>query len=170
MVEIYGLFHPETDELRYIGKANNADERLKTHLLDSKKFVRPIHRWVSKLLRSGKRPVVRVLETVPTELWEETERRLIAEYRTKTRLLNLADGGNQPSQTPEQARRAAQASNAAQKKRPEEVRALRTANIEMAKLHGRFVKDGSHRLAYRLKFMMRCYAELGNSPASWSVL
>ncbi|MEG7747629.1 hypothetical protein U2065_14910, partial [Listeria monocytogenes] len=48
--------------------------------------------------------VLKVLEV--TEEWEQAERRLIAEARERgERLLNLADGGDQPQTTPDQLQR-----------------------------------------------------------------
>lgn len=96
-VEIYGLFDPVTDELRYIGKANDSAQRLRGHLRDSKRKDLPISRWIRKLSVSGSMPVVRVLSRVDASIWQETERKAIAEARSSgIRLLNVADGGEQP--------------------------------------------------------------------------
>lgn len=91
-VEIYGLLDPVTGELRYIGKANNAAKRLKSHLRDMKRRKSPLYGWLGKL---DQPPNIKILER--TLDWKEAERRLIAEYRGKgERLLNLADGGDEP--------------------------------------------------------------------------
>jgi hypothetical protein len=169
MVEIYGLYCPDTDELRYVGKANNAKKRLKVHLQERVQ-ARPVCRWIAKLVEQGKAPVMRVLEVVPPSQWEEAERRLIAKYRETHKLLNVADGGARPSQTKEQRRKCAQTLNRKRKeKHPAEI-AVETANRDLSRLHGRFMKDGSYRHAYYLKFMMRCYAADGKGPASWLTL
>ena len=98
MIEIYGLYDPETLELRYVGKAKDSQKRLKTHILDRGRN-RPVCRWVNSVVESGKIPVLKVLEVVPDDQWEQAERRLIAEHRKTAKLLNLADGGAMPSQT-----------------------------------------------------------------------
>ena len=170
-VEIYGLYDPDTDELRYVGKANNPKKRLKTHLYE-RGDRRPVNNWVKALVESGKAPVQRILETVPEDQWEEAERRLIAHYRQTCKLLNLADGGARPTQTLEQRRAAAKEANKARKaKHPAEIE-LERANRDLSRLHARFLKGGSYRHAYQLKFMMRCYAAMqdGRSPVKWLTL
>jgi hypothetical protein len=173
-VEIYGLYCPDTDELRYVGKANSATKRLKAHIQE-RGLSRPVNRWVRSLVESGKPPVMRVLETVPADQWEEAERRLIGECRKTSKLLNLADGGAMPSQTAEQRKKAARASLAAQRKlHPAETK-HRKAIFEMSRLHARFVKDGQktgkYFHAYAIRFLMRCY--YANDPkghAAWANL
>ena len=89
---IYGLYHPETGELRYIGKANDVSKRLESHLREMSSRNRPLHCWMRTL---GGPPRILVLEEVSGD-WKDAERRLIAEYREKSRLLNVADGGDEP--------------------------------------------------------------------------
>jgi hypothetical protein len=173
-VEIYGLYDPDTNELRYVGKANDAAKRLKTHLLE-RKLLRPVNRWVSGLISKGKAPVMRVLEVVSAEEWEIAERRLIAKHRASCHLLNLADGGAMPSQTKDQRKNAARASNKAQaSKHPAEIAFIK-AKQDMARLLARFTKDGhksgNYFHAYVVRFIMRCY--YANDPeghASWANL
>lgn len=167
MVEIYGLFDPDTDELRYVGKAKNAAQRLRTHLLECKRHRRPIHNWLRALLRAKKTPSLRVLESVPEDQWEAAERRLIAQYRITARLLNVADGGAMPSQTALQRQNAAKAANKAVEKRSKEWKANHKANQDLSRLYTRLLKEKDYRNVYKLKFMMRCYAELKNSPSWW---
>lgn len=103
MVEIYGLFDPETDELRYIGKANNSAKRLKGHLRDARRRRTPVYDWINSLAKRGLFPFMRVLSTVSEEHWKHEEKRLIFESRlTAPKLLNLADGGDQPKCSTEQ--------------------------------------------------------------------
>lgn len=94
--EIYGLFDPATDELRYIGKANDSAKRLASHLRDSRRRDTPVYRWIRKLADAGAVPVLRVLES--TDDWRTSEICLIAEARARgERLLNVADGGDEPA-------------------------------------------------------------------------
>jgi hypothetical protein len=107
---LYGLYDPDTNELRYIGKANDAAKRFKTHLWDSGRNNRPVCNWIRGLVAAGKRPIMRIIEVVSADQWKEAETRLIAQYRQTHKLLNLADGGDRPSQTLEQKRKAGRAS------------------------------------------------------------
>lgn len=155
-VDIYGLHDPDSGELRYVGKANDAQKRLKTHLFE-RVMNRPVNRWVKSLVAQGKAPKLLVLERVPADQWEEAERRLIAEHRKTGRLLNLADGGAMPSQTKEQRRKAAKASNQAQQQKSPEWRRWVRAKQDLARLHTKFLKEGGSSLkhAAALRFWMR---------------
>lgn len=172
MIEIYGLYDPDTDELRYVGKAKNAQKRLRTHLYE-RVLNRPVNRWVKSLLAKGKCPTIKILETVPADQWEEAERRLIAEHRKTSKLLNLADGGAMPSQTVDQRQKAARASHRAQaKKHPAEIEFIK-AKQDMARLLARFTKDGAktgdYFHAYVMRFFMRAYyASDPEGHASWA--
>jgi len=172
LIEIYGLFDPDTGELRYVGKAKNSQKRLKCHLFE-RKLTRPVNRWVKSLVDQGKCPVLKVLETVLDEEWESAERQLIAHYRKTCNLLNLADGGAGPSQTKEQRRKAAKTCNEALKgKSPEERRFIK-AKQDMARLYTKFKKEGDktgdYFHAYQMRFIMRLYyAADPNGHASWA--
>lgn len=92
MACIYALHHPLTGELRYIGKANDADKRLKSHLRDAKRLSRPVAAWVRSLVNDGLLPEMWVIRE--TDDWEAAEVEEIASARKRgARLLNLADGG-----------------------------------------------------------------------------
>src|SRR5579885_3311453 len=87
---IYGLVDPNTKEIRYVGKADDPQARLKQHLQekgDSEK-----HRWLGSLAEQGQIPELRILEEValgPLYLWEERERWWIAHLREQgARLTN----------------------------------------------------------------------------------
>lgn len=98
---IYALHDPDTGEVRYIGKANKPNMRLKTHVRESRTRRRPVNNWVQGLVAQGKMPVLEVVHW--TDYWEEAERSLIADCRAAgMNLLNLADGGATPSCTPQQ--------------------------------------------------------------------
>ncbi len=96
-VEIYGLHDPSTDELRYVGKAKSAAARLKSHLRDMKGRQTPLYDWMRKLIANGQMPVCRVICVCDADEWQGVERREIAKARaTSSRILNLADGGDEP--------------------------------------------------------------------------
>lgn len=93
---IYSLKDPLTSEVRYVGKADNLKKRVQNHYcpsnLSEKKHC---SRWLAKLVRSGMKPEVIVLENLQDEDdWEEAERWWIAKYRGEgASLTNITDGG-----------------------------------------------------------------------------
>lgn len=92
---IYGLNCPKTGALRYIGKAADPQARYKGHLREARRRT-PLYDWIAKLRSEGLLPVLVILEAEVKD-WREAERRLIAEARARgDRLLNLADGGDEP--------------------------------------------------------------------------
>lgn len=93
MAYIYGLCDAD-GTLRYIGKANNVEKRLASHMREVGRRDYPLYRWIAK----RGRPLVVVLhECGDGEDWREVERRLIAEARARgEKLLNVADGGDEP--------------------------------------------------------------------------
>ncbi|MCO6445742.1 MAG: hypothetical protein J5J04_16840 [Anaerolineae bacterium] len=114
LATIYALVCPESGEVRYVGKANDAAKRLAGHIRDSGRRNTPVYCWIRALAAKGMLPQLRILETVDAREWVAAERKWIAEFRGRApKLLNLADGGDQPSQTKEQradgGRRAVQA-------------------------------------------------------------
>lgn len=89
---IYALKCPDSGEIRYIGKANNPEKRLKSHIRDSVRGRRPVHAWVRSLVNAGSIPVMDVLREVSD--WETEEAKEIASHRLGgARLLNIAKGG-----------------------------------------------------------------------------
>lgn len=94
---IYGLFDPRTGKLRYIGKARDAQKRLKQHLRDTMRRDTPVYRWLRKIAALGLSPLVTVLQRVKAEDWREAEMKLIARARQSGMpILNVADGGDEP--------------------------------------------------------------------------
>lgn len=93
---IYGLADPVTGEVRYIGKSNNPTRRFKDHLRQRGRRY-PVYQWIESLRQRGLTPGLVIIEASPTD-WREAERRLIAEARGRgDRILNVADGGDQPA-------------------------------------------------------------------------
>jgi hypothetical protein len=101
VVEIYGLLDPRDGKLRYIGKANDAGKRLKTHVSDSRRRNTAVCKWIAKLVADNLIPKVLVLEACDASLWECRERAWISEaYRMGGVLLNVAPGGAEPVEFP----------------------------------------------------------------------
>ena len=101
MSSIYGLYDKH-GRLRYIGKARCPASRLKTHMREARLGRRdyPVYLWI----RKNGPPEMRVLEA-DCEDWREAEKRLISEARARgERLLNVADGGDEPCMSADQRR------------------------------------------------------------------
>lgn len=95
LAEIYSLSDPITGNVMYIGKANNSESRLKTHIRDSKRRNTPVYIWIKSLINIGLLPILNVLET--TSDWQSREIAIINEHRLNgIKLLNVAKGGNEP--------------------------------------------------------------------------
>lgn len=92
---IYGLWDPRNYQLRYIGKSDNPERRLKEHIKDSSHLRgRHIYHWINSLLRNGLEPSLEILEEVAIEHWEETERQWIRDCKKfGLSLVNSTDGG-----------------------------------------------------------------------------
>jgi hypothetical protein len=95
---IYGLVDPRTNFIRYIGKAKDTKRRYAGHLIPSQLDQHSHHRanWLKELLRLGLKPIMEILETVPTSEWEKAEREWIAMFRNipgYPDLTNTTNGG-----------------------------------------------------------------------------
>lgn len=95
---IYGLFDPETQELRYIGKSVNGLKRSRQHTktADLKRHGKT-HKvaWVKSLIKKNLKPIVMIITQcgTPEELYPE-EQRLIKRFKTLgAKLTNATDGG-----------------------------------------------------------------------------
>lgn len=98
MAEIYALIDPRTEEVRYIGKANSSQKRFAGHLRESRRKY-PVYAWIQSLRAQSLIPRLQVLEV--TDNWIEAEKRWIESHRPSGRLLNVADGGDEPYCSPE---------------------------------------------------------------------
>jgi len=115
---------------RYIGKANDPEKRLHTHLRDAKRRHGPIQKWICELMDEGKRPGMQVLvDGLTQDNWKSVEKATIEAARDilgRDYILNLASGGNEPpnTKTAEQKRQTAL-----------KVVAARTSNPRAAKFY-----------------------------------
>lgn len=97
--EIYVLYDPREQEPRYVGKANDSQRRLRGHLREAMSGRRhtPLYAWIRDLLDQGVVPEAHVAEVCLDRSWQDAERDWIVRLRAVgARLLNLAEGGNQP--------------------------------------------------------------------------
>lgn len=91
---IYGLFDPETGELRYIGKSDRPRGRLADQLNDRSNTHR-CH-WIQSLKGRGLTPVQRIIDSVPIgDDWQTVERAYIrGALAAGYPLTNATDGGD----------------------------------------------------------------------------
>lgn len=92
--KIYVLRDPRTNEIRYVGKTvKPLNDRLASHINDSKTKKSHRGRWIASLLKIGLSPIIEMIETCGDN-WAERERFWIAHYRAATeKLTNECDGG-----------------------------------------------------------------------------
>lgn len=91
---IYGLVDPRNEAIRYIGKTDFPEHRLKQHLCDAKR--KPsvkVYRWVHELATEKLKPSLKVLCKVDSNKWKEAEVLFISHYKQFCNLLNSTDGG-----------------------------------------------------------------------------
>lgn len=69
---IYSLAHPLTDEIRYVGKANDIKDRFRSHL-HAKDYSHKSS-WVKSLKNDGLIPKIEILDEVPMSEWEFWEK------------------------------------------------------------------------------------------------
>lgn len=73
-IVIYGLLDPRTQECRYVGKAKNAQKRLKEHF-GKRALQRHTHftQWIKSLKNKGLFPDIVILEETNSVNWKEAE-------------------------------------------------------------------------------------------------
>lgn len=91
---IYALTDPVTNEIRYVGKADDPKDRFYHHVGTARRSTSN-HKgaWIRGLLNAGIKPGLIILEEVSKDNWEEAEKRHIAEQSKNGKLLNVSPGG-----------------------------------------------------------------------------
>lgn len=167
---IYGLRHPVTKELRYVGKANDANKRLLTHIRDAARRHTPVVCWIASLIKAGARPDVVTLKETSSETWKDDEREAIAYHRRHgARLLNIADGGDEPKQTLEQRQGAGMAAAKSRDKRWHMARLRMGMCLRELAKHGMAAKEKEMREKIRA-FALAVIARNPNNNRAKSLL
>lgn len=92
---IYALCEPGTRTIRYVGKSNRPERRLKGHCCGSVKHKSHLGDWLRKLKSQGKKPALVVLQEVSSSEWKTAEERYIRAARMLGMdLVNGTDGGD----------------------------------------------------------------------------
>lgn len=100
MVAIYALKDSD-GVIRYVGKANDPQTRLKGHFRDMNQRQTPLYRWMLESCEAGHRPVMTILEWCAEYEWQDREKHWIKTLRETGDILNVAPGGNAPFCSPE---------------------------------------------------------------------
>lgn len=92
---IYVLIDPITDEIRYVGKANNVGQRYKAHLNRARKHQTHKKNWLAQLKKEGLKPIIEVIDVVPIDDWKYWERYWISQMKQwGFNLVNYTNGGD----------------------------------------------------------------------------
>lgn len=147
---------------RYVGKANDPEARLKSHIRDSRRRNTPVACWIRSTT-----PSMIVLDIVPANEWRAEERRWIASFRRwGVPLLNLAEGGDEPYQTPEQ-----RAENGRRAARARVSTPIAKKAYEFRRRMGGLMADQARRGdfsgAYRTRFIAKCVATILPETCAW---
>ena len=90
---IYILQDPVTFEVRYVGKSKNPHRRYLSHLWQKPKVKYHSYYWIQKLLKSGVRPIMAVIDETDGE-WEWLEKYWIGQCKQwGFNLTNITAGG-----------------------------------------------------------------------------
>lgn len=105
---IYALCEPNTRTIRYIGKADDPEKRLLSHLYNAGRKKSRVGNWILSLV--GLSPALLVLKEVQDADWQEWEKSYISNAKMLGfDLTNLTDGGEGGAMLPEIQKKASEA-------------------------------------------------------------
>lgn len=92
---IYALKDPNTNNVRYIGKANDPYVRFRHHLIKCRDKNTHKRNWINKLKDDNLKPILEILDEVPIDNWQKYEKMYIKKYLNDgCDLMNYTDGGD----------------------------------------------------------------------------
>ena len=92
---IYILIDPLTNQVRYVGKANDVSQRYKAHINRARKHQIHKKNWIESLKKQGLKPIIEVIDVVPIDNWVFWETYWISQFRTwGFNLINYTEGGD----------------------------------------------------------------------------
>lgn len=87
---IYGLFSDSDKVIRYVGKSDNPEYRLKRHIYQRNDSKTHKNNWINKLLDNNEKLLYKILEVVDYDKWSEKEKNWISKFDN---LVNTSEGG-----------------------------------------------------------------------------
>lgn len=94
-VYIYALIDPRNDQVRYIGKANNPEERYTNHFNSARDKNTHKRNWINSVRNDGYRPELLILDQVSVSEWVYWEIFYISLFKTLGfDLVNYTSGGD----------------------------------------------------------------------------
>ncbi len=94
-VYIYALIDPRNNQVRYIGKANNPEDRYKNHYNSARDKNTHKRNWINNVRKDGLRPELLILDEVSIDNWQYWECFYISLYKTYGfNLVNYTNGGD----------------------------------------------------------------------------
>lgn len=94
-VFIYALSDPRNDQIRYVGKANNPEDRYTNHFNSARDKNTHKRNWINSVRKDGLRPELIIIDEVPKSEWVYWEKFYISLFKTwGFSLLNYTEGGD----------------------------------------------------------------------------
>lgn len=87
---IYGLFSDKDKVIRYVGKSDNPEYRLKRHIYQRNDSKTHKNYWIKNLLKNNEKLLYEILEIVDYNEWSEKEKEWISKFDN---LVNTSEGG-----------------------------------------------------------------------------
>ena len=93
---IYALCHPTTGDVRYIGKSNTPERRLRNHMAHAKKKHIPyVYSWIRGLRKENLSPQLLIIDEVLVSEWKFWEQHYISLFKSwSIPLTNMTVGGD----------------------------------------------------------------------------
>lgn len=92
--KIYTLTDSNTNEVRYVGKANDPKKRFLKHCVISNKKTHKTN-WINKLINEGKKPILDIIDEVSINQWIFWETYWISQFKAwGFKLTNNTHGGD----------------------------------------------------------------------------
>lgn len=92
MTTIYGLRCPLDNQIKYVGRTKNLDQRYKLHCMGSNKVNAQLYYWIHRLKKIDRKPILVTLCTCHSEEASRMESRYITEYDEIYTLFNINSG------------------------------------------------------------------------------
>lgn len=92
---IYSLSNPINNEVRYIGKSTNIENRYKQHIKKCQKEMTHKCSWIKSLQTENLKPKIEVVDTVESNEWQFWEKYWISQFKSwGFDLVNGTEGGD----------------------------------------------------------------------------